>query len=252
MKPKVLLFDIEISPIVSYNWGLYESNAIAVVKDWQILCFAYKWLGEKKIHVIGQDDFASYKKGVNDDKNVVKKLHELFSEADIVIAHNAKKYDVKRVNTRFIFHKMAPPEPYRVIDTLSEVRKYASFSSNKLDYLSKQLGFGEKLDAGGIEIIEGCLAGNASAWKHLKRYNKVDVELLESLYLELRPWIDGHPSISIMSDMPTTCPKCGHDQLRQGGFFATKVGKRKRYQCLSCGGWCSGRLIEKTGVTYIN
>jgi len=60
-KTKILFFDIEISPIISYNWRLWQSDAIDIVEDWQILCFAYKWADEKRVHVIGQDDFKSWK-----------------------------------------------------------------------------------------------------------------------------------------------------------------------------------------------
>ena len=51
-KPRILIYDIETSPIISYNWGIWEQNAIEVIEDWQILCFAYKWLDEKKTHIV--------------------------------------------------------------------------------------------------------------------------------------------------------------------------------------------------------
>ena len=249
---RILLFDIETSPIISYNWRLWKSNAIDVVEDWQILCFAYKWLGEKKTRVVGQDDFKGWKPGVNNDTKLVQALHALFNEADVIIAHNGDKFDIKRANTRFMVHHLKPPEPYRTIDTLKVARKVGAFSSNKLDYLVQQLDLGEKIDSGGIETLKDVLAGKKKAWKELKQYNKVDIDILEKLYLTLRPWMTNHPSLAIYNDMPASCPKCGSEHLRRGGFFATKVGKRKRYQCLECGGWCSGRLIESTLVEYVD
>ena len=65
-KHKILLIDLENTPILSYNWGLWEQNAIEVKEDWYILCFAYKWLGEKKTRVVALPDFKEYKK---DSKN---------------------------------------------------------------------------------------------------------------------------------------------------------------------------------------
>jgi len=249
---KTLFFDIEISPIISYNWRLWQSDAIDVVEDWQILCFAYKWSNEKRIHIVSQDDFKDWKPGVNNDKNVVKELHRLFSEADILVAHNGDAYDIKRAHARMMVHKLPPPEPSKTVDTLKVARKVAGFSSNKLASLVLQLNLGEKDDAGGIEILKGVLKGVKKDWAHLKKYCKMDVNILEKLYYELRPWMTNHPSLAVIDDAPATCPKCGSTQLRKGGFYSTKVGKYKRYQCLSCGGWTKGRKIYHNEVKFID
>jgi len=252
-KTKILFFDIEISPIISYNWRLWQSDAIDIVEDWQILCFAYKWADEKRVHVVGQDDFKSWKPGVNNDEDVVKALHKLFDEADIVVGHNGDGYDIKKVNARMIFHKLKPPSPFRTVDTLKVARKVAGFSSNKLANLVEQLDLGKKMDAGGIDVLKGVLKGVKKDWKHLKEYNKMDVVILERLYYELLPWMTNHPSLAVLNDQPDACPKCGSTNLRKGGFYITKTGKRKRYQCLSCGGWTKGRKIYRNeDVKYVD
>ena len=53
MKPKILLFDIENTPIVTYAWGIHDDpmhSTKFVKEDWKIMCWAAKWLDEKKIH----------------------------------------------------------------------------------------------------------------------------------------------------------------------------------------------------------
>jgi hypothetical protein len=242
---RILFFDIEISPIISYNWKLWKSNAIDVVEDWQILCFAYKWADRKIPHVVGQDDFDDWEPGVNDDKNVVEELHKLFDEADILVAHNGDRYDIKKAHARMMQHGMKPPSPSATVDTLKAARKVAGFSSNSLEYLCKSMDLKRKKDMGGIEVIKGCLSGVRKDWKHMKDYCKADVEALEELYYELRPWMTSHPSLAVLDDQPEGCPKCGSHNLRKGGFYATKTGKRKRYQCLDCGGWTKGRKIYR-------
>ena len=249
---KILFFDIEISPIISYNWRLWQSDAIDIVEDWQILCFAYKWADEKRVHVVGQDDFPGWKPGINDDEKVVKALHKLMDEADIVVAHNGDGYDIKRANARMIVHKLTPPSPFRTVDTLKVSRKIAGFSSNKLASLVEQLDLGKKMDAGGIEVLKGVLKGTKKDWAHLKKYNKMDVTILEKLYYELLPWMSNHPSLAVLNDQPECCPKCGSTHLRKGGFYVTKVGKYKRYQCLSCSSWCRGRKLHKEDVKFIS
>lgn len=250
---KVLIYDIETSPIISYNWGTYEQNAIEVIEDWQILCFAYKWLGDKKTHVVAQDDFKGYKRGVNNDYNVVKRLHELFDEADIIIAHNGNKFDQKKAHARFLANGLYPPSPYKQIDTLLVARRYASFTSNKLDDLGVKLGVGQKAPTGGFATWKGCLAGDSKSWATMKRYNKQDVVLLEKIYLKLRPWIENHPSMSVLNGYLDACPKCGGGPLQKRGTRkASKTTLVQRYQCTACGGWCSSRKSEKVPVTYTN
>ena len=251
MALRVALYDLETSPIISYNWGIYEQNAIEVIEDWQILCFAYKWLGERKVYVVSQDDLKGYKPGVNNDLHVVRALHALFDEADVVIAHNGDSFDQRKSHARMMVHDLDPPSPYRSIDTLKIARRYAGFTSNKLNDLGKRLGQGEKLETGGFKTWKGCLDGDPKAWKIMKNYNKRDVILLEKVYFQLLPWIDNHPSMNL--NELESCPKCGKGPMQKRGTMkTTKVGTRQRYQCQSCGGWCTDRNIIKSGVKYIN
>ena len=55
---RVLLYDIETVPNLAYVWGKWEQNVIRFESEWHMLCFAYKWLGEKKTHVVALPDFA--------------------------------------------------------------------------------------------------------------------------------------------------------------------------------------------------
>jgi hypothetical protein len=45
------------------------------------------------------------------------------------------------------------PSP-KTIDTLKWARKYFNFNSNKLDYIAKYLGVGQKMDTGGLRSME--------------------------------------------------------------------------------------------------
>jgi len=227
----ILIWDIETSPMISYNWSAYQSDALEVIEEPQILCFAYKWYGTKNVRVLGQDDMPDYKPGVLNDFELVKVIHELFSKADIVVAHNGNAFDQKIAHSRMMVHGMNPPEPYQQIDTKLVAKRIGRFSKNKLDSLGEQLGLGRKMEHEGWGLWKKVLSGDKKAWATMKAYNKQDVLLEEKLYLRLRPWINNHPSLSVMSDMPEVCPKCGSSEMRQGGFFATKTGKRKRYQC---------------------
>lgn len=239
---KILIWDCETSPLLVWTWGAYQANAVDVIEQSQLLCYAYKWAHEKTIHVIGQDDDPNYIPGKNNDEWLTKELHKLFDEADIIIAHNGDSFDQKVAQGRMMVHNLLPPSPYKQIDTKKVAKKYGRFATNKLDDLGEVFNLGRKTKHEGFDMWLKVMDGDASAWNKMKKYCKQDVNLENKLYLKLRPWIQSHPSVSVINDMPDTCPACASTQLRQGGFFTTKTGKYKRYQCLGCGKWCHGRL----------
>ncbi|CAB4182994.1 Ribonuclease H-like domain containing protein [uncultured Caudovirales phage] len=250
---KILLYDIETSPIISYNWGIWDQNAIEVIEDWQILCFAYKWLGDDGVTVVGQDDFRSYTPGVNNDFMVVAKLWQLFDEADVVIAHNGDSFDQKKAQARMMAHDLTPPSPYKQLDTKKIAKRYAAFTSNKLSDLAKKFGIALKDDPGGFATWKGCMAGDAPSWAKMKEYNRQDVVVLEELYLKLRPWINSHPAMNILDGRPEACPKCGEGPLeKRGTLKINSASSVQRYRCKSCGGWSQSRKNTKSDVQFVN
>lgn len=246
-EPRILIYDIETAPIIGAVWQKYEANLVWTVQDWYMLCFAYRWLGEKKTYVVSQRDSGNYKPGSEDDSDVIRKLRQLFDEADIVVAHNGNNFDQKKTNARIAYWGMSPPAPYKQVDTLQAARRYFKFTSNKLDDLGEFLGVGRKLDTGGAKLWKGCMAGVAKDWKQMENYNKQDVVLLEKVYLKLKPWMTTHPNIARLSNRPEVCPRNGCDAkyLQSRGERVTNVSRFKRYQCQKCGAWCSSRLSVK-------
>lgn len=253
-KARILLYDIETAPNLVHTWGIYEQNALEVVRPWYILCFAYKWLDESTTHVISLPDFKMhYKKNPESDYLIVKELHKLFSEADVIIAHNGNNFDQKKVNARFLVHGFDPPTHYRQIDTLKEARKHFKFDSNRLNDLGVTLELGEKVHTGGYNLWKDCMAGDESAWKQMKKYNKQDVVLLEKVYKALRPWMDNHPNVSVLRGESNGCPKCGSFDLMKRGIRHNKTTSYQEYQCRICRGYSRSRInLKITTPNYVN
>lgn len=247
---KVLLYDVENTPITIRAWRTWDADAIRVVDEWYMLSFAWKWLDEKQTQVLGLDDFPNFNKDPADDSDLIKKLHELFNQADILIAHNGNRHDQRKSNTRFVYHGLTPPSPYQQIDTYRLAKKKFSFSSNSLADLAKFL----KVPVGKKKILpevwEECMQGNRQAFAELKSYNKRDVAVLESVYKRLRGWDPAHPSIgrssprrpSFASLENLTCPRCGSVKLSSMGWRRTVASRFRRYQCLNCGGFVSSTV----------
>jgi len=243
---RILLYDIETAPNLSYTWGVYEQDVIEVLRPWYMLCFAYKWFDEPTTHVVALPDFKSaYKKDSTNDYHLTAKLHELFNEADIIIAHNGNKFDQKKVRAKFLEHGFDPPTYYRQIDTLQVARQNFKFDSNRLNDLGRHLNLGQKVQTGGWALWKECMAGDEKAWSKMKRYNKQDVVLLEQLYMRLRPWITNHPNVSVLNNELSGCPRCGSCNLQKRGIRHNKTTSYQVYQCLACRGYCNSRTAEK-------
>lgn len=243
---KILLIDLETAPSLGYVWGKWEQNVIEFERDWYILSFSYKWLGDRTAKVVSLPDFkTAYKEDQEDDKWLCLGLRNLFDEADIIIGHNGDNFDIKKANARFITHGFSVPSPYKTVDTLKLARKHFKFDSNKLDDLAKYLNIGRKENVGGFATWKGCMTGDKKAWKKMVSYNKQDVELLEKVYNKLKPWSSTHPNVNILDNKTNSCPICGSDKIQRRGFSITKTNKFQRIQCVSCGGWSRMRLPEK-------
>jgi hypothetical protein len=212
-----------------------------------MLSWSAKWKDGKHITKC-LSDYEGYKPGSENDQHLVTELHGLLASADIVVAHNGNKFDVKRSNTRFLEHGLRSPEPYKVVDTLTVARKYFGFNSNKLDDLGRRLGVGRKVKTGGFELWKGCMQGDPKSWALMKKYNRADVLLLEAVYDKLLPWIDNHPNISVISGLENGCRNCGSRNLTKKGQKLTAKGYRQQYQCQSCSCWMSGKHVKKTDI----
>ena len=162
---KILLFDIENTPDLAYTWGLYNeiTSTDFIVSEWYILCWSAKWLGKKEMMRGSLVESKSYKPYVGNDKALCEKLWKLLDEADIVIAHNAIGFDIKKANTRFMMHGMTPPSPYKVICTLRQARSLFKFTSNRLGDLGQYLKLGKKLPTGDFKLWKDCMAGDMTA-----------------------------------------------------------------------------------------
>lgn len=240
----VLLYDVETSPNLAYIWGKYEQNALGdFIEERQIISVAWKWLGEKKIHVMALPMFASYSRDPHNNRALIVRLHKLFSRADIVVGHNVVCFDDKMSNTGFIKHGLPPPPPHQSVDTLKVARSKFRFNSNKLDDLGAFLKLGRKVRHRGFELWVRCMRGEKRAWSIMKKYNKGDVALLEKIYLRIRPWMTNHPSMTALDGLDG-CPLCRSKKIKPHGWRIAAGTKRRRFRCDDCGKWSSGAFVK--------
>lgn len=241
--PRVLIFDIETAPMKGAIWSLWQNflPLDMLEKDWYILAWAAKWLGEDEVIY---RDLRTVVAG-EDDASIIGELWSLLDEADIVITQNGKKFDVKKANTRFFDHGYEPPRPYKHIDILEVNKRTFAHASNKLEWISKKYNIKfKKLDHAkyhGYKLWDACLRDDPAAWQEMEDYNVHDVLSLEEYYLRVRPWDSRHPNFNLYDDGSVNACHCGSTEFRLAGYHFTQVGKYQRYRCKGCGAITRGR-----------
>lgn len=239
---KILSLDIETAPMVGYLWSLWSEvrSMDNVESDWYITSYAYKWLDNDEVRgktLFMCDRYGPYTSGSEDDRELIEDLWALFNEADIIVAHNGDKFDIKKIKTRMLTHIMKPPAPFRTVDTLKICKREFAFASNRLDAIAHALLGEGKIDTGGMQLWIDCIKGDPEAWAHMLEYNKRDVDILERVYKQIRAWDRSHPNVAIMnSDSAPACNVCASTDLSPlDALVPTNVSLFHAYECNNCG-----------------
>ena len=242
--PKILTLDIETAPLKATVWGIWQQNVplSRINTDCYCLSWSAKWYGSND--VMYEDKRDSW--DTEDDYELVQGMWKLLDEADMVITQNGKKFDIKRLNTRFLIHGMKPPSNFKHVDTLQEAKRWFNFSSNKLEFMTDKLcKTYKKLKHGtyaGNELWDACLRGDMKAWDEMEEYNIYDVLSLEELYTIMRPYMKLHPNLNVFYDDNKLRCNCGGEEFSHNGYHYSNLSKFDRFSCDSCGSEVRGRV----------
>lgn len=185
--PKVLLLDVETKPKKSWHWGVWNQNLSynMMVEDGAILSWSAKWIGEDKI--MYKDQRGNEKKLMN-DKELLKPLAKLMSEADIIIWQNGDRFDYGEINNRIAEHNLPIPDEYKTIDTRKLAKKHLRLPWYSLSYMTERFNKKYKKqdhkEFPGFSLWEESMKGNKKAWQCMKKYNEFDVLSMEELFVD--------------------------------------------------------------------
>ena len=247
-QPVICYLDIECSPTKSYTWRRFKEN----ISQAQILSESFfltaSWAfndGEVEGIRLTPNEALN-----EDDEALVTKLWHVLDNSSVVIGHNLRKFDIRKINSRFAYYHLPPTSPYKIIDTLEIAKAKFAFPSNKLNDLCEYLGIGEKLPHDGFDLWKRCCNGDEDALIHMLSYNKVDVSITRDLYKRLRNFDNNAVNLAIMSDnVGSLCTTCCSDNITalENKFAFTPNGKYQVYVCNSCG--TKLRATSRIGVS---
>lgn len=234
---KILFGDIETSYAASLHWGQWGQNLAmkqSLVES-HLLSHAWAWNdGEIKGSVLTVEEVLE-----RDDSRLALEIWTLLDECDIYVAHNGKKFDVRKINGYFLKHGLPPPSPYKVVDTMQMSRRKFGLPFHSLAYLAKFLGVTDKLDNAGSDLWKDCFLGKAQALQDMLTYNIGDIDTLREVYNILIRWDNDAVNMSLYVDVPEgtlVCVNCGGTDIAklEDKFAYTPQRKYHVYRCKCC------------------
>ena len=217
-----------------------------LISSGYVMCYSAKWLDSPIYYYNSIDDTSP--------KRMLKGIWNLLNEADAVVTYNGERFDIPTLNKDFLEHGMPPPSPFRQIDLYKTVKSRFRFPSNKLEYVCRALGVGQKIKTIGYSLWKGCMAGDKDCWKMMQEYNINDVKILEEVYYKVLPWIKNHANFGLYQEDKMVCPNCGSNNHQKRGFAYTLTNKYQRMVCNDCHNWFRATKAEgiPPGKKFVN
>lgn len=224
MKQRVLVLDIETRPYLVYTFELKDTTIPlnAIKEEWCVIAWSAKWLNEPVSKIQYMD--LRNQKDLTNDKPILKPIHKLMRQADVIVTQNGKSFDGPKLNARFDLNGLKPLTHYKHYDLYLLSRRVAAYTSQKLEYVTEKLNRKyKKLKHNkfpGLSLWIECLKHNKVAWNEIKTYNIHDVLSTEERCNLVQKWAP-----KAFPDL--TADKCGS---------CGKV-KQVRVKCADCGKW---------------
>jgi hypothetical protein len=220
-----LTFDIEVSPCQGWFWRPgYKINIPAsnVREHGKIICLAFKWENENKIHTLQWDKN-------QDDKKLLEEFVPTMQKAGTIIGHNSNGFDVKWIRTRCLYHGLPCPPDFQTIDTWLQAKKYFRLNGTGLKAIAKFLDLEGKLEPSpGLwekVVFDKC----PKAMKEMKKYCRRDVDQTEKVYQRFSQYTN---TVGHVGNNMTQCPHCGGSDTRwEKDRITQKGGKHTQFRC---------------------
>lgn len=226
---------------------IWDTESTGLTGDFgTLLCFGYKWAGEKKVHTISTTDFPKiFKNDPTDDSGVVRESLRILSEADLWVTWFGRFHDVPLVQTRLLEHRDKIENPYlpptKHCDGWEISKKKLKLRNNRLMTVTEFLGVHDKTKLL-VKTWRRAGAGHLPSLKYITEHCYHDVRALEEVYEILKP-LSLHHSVASREN----CPLCGEGPVQLRGDVVNVSSTFKRGQCQKCGRWVRANVNKKDG-----
>lgn len=249
--PKTLYLDIETSLAKSYHfqqWSV-DLGVKQQIQEGFLLSHAWAW-NDSEVH----GSILTPKEVLEQDyERLVLESWSLLDNADIVVAHYGKKFDIPTLNGYFLKFGLPKPSPYKVIDTKQIASKNFKLPFNSLEYLAKALGVTQKIQNSGIQLWIDCDRGKQEALDEMLEYNKGDIVTLREVHKRLIHWDNNGVNMALYNNHKASCVNCGSANIEaiDGKFTYTATRKYTLYRCKDCQTTLRGNTADKLATNTL-
>ena len=209
------------------------------VKEWpRTICAAWKWYDQADTVFAAEWEVGGY-------DGFMRAVWDVFDRADLIIGHNADRFDARHLMGGWAEMGLPAPSPYKGVDTLKIARGTFAYESNTLDALNKRLGIDAKTDQYDSRVAKAAVAGDKEAQDRIRFYNMGDIAASEALFDRLRPYAKGIPHLGMWSDDEMACPSCGSTMTATGKTVHANVQRYEHLTCPNCGSHARGTATLK-------
>lgn len=242
-KAKIIIWDLETLPDPRKIYQVIPSIGAWPGRTFKgelqsIMSFGYKYYGDKEAQCVSVWDLdKKWNSRRNDDSALVAYAYNILKDADEIVTHNGKSFDVKVLNTRLAMYGMPPIPNVSHVDTKLAAKKLSLYS-NSLANVAKFFKLEDKMSFSNKWSLWTRIAFGESTKKDrtlMSDYCKQDVDTLEEVYTTLMPY-HGTSSVNknFFANKPV-CPTCGSNNVHKHGIKRTKTREYRRLLCQNCG-----------------
>lgn len=247
-KPHTIVFDEETSPMRGHFFGsIWETNIVGDIEWETIICISYWDSLTNKVKNIAQWDFPDWKKGVWNDKSLIKAFRKIIIDGnyDIIAGQNSDQFDIKLFNARLAYWGFEPLPDYKTFDTKKIAKAKLKLPSYSLDVMAKFFGLGGKYHHSGLDMWFGSRDGNKKDQKEMAKYCNIDVIRTKDVLYKLLPFVKW-TGVFINGDR-ITCPSplCLSTHMTKDKRAIVKGGWKQQWQCQTCGSYYTDPKIIK-------
>ena len=227
-----LFWDIETSPNIVLSWRIgykIKLDPDNILKERAIICIGYKWEGNPKVTVLAWDRHQN-------DRTMLAQFLKVANVADEMIAHHGDRFDAPWFRTRCLLHGLQPLPDYKTVDTCSWAKRLCLFNSNKLDYISKFLKIGQKIETHFGLWKTVVLQNDREALAQMMKYCGHDIEILEQVWNKLRVVSKPKTHVGVFGGGEKwTCAHCGSAKVTAAKPRVTAAGTvQHQMRCKLC------------------
>lgn len=241
---KILFYDIE----TSYNEGWFWRTGYKlrltpdqITKERAIICVSYKWAGEDEVYTLTWDKN-------QDDSFLITQFAEVLQEADLIVAHNGDRFDIRWLRGRAAHHRIPMLPKYKQFDTMRVAQRQFNLNSYSLKYIAKFFKVGEDKMSTRPRLWEDvCLHNDRDALIDMVTYCEQDVVVLEKVYDVIKMYDNPHLHAGTLEgEVKATSPINGGVNIKHVKTTSSKAGTLKHI----CQDIETGRYFEMSDTNY--